>query len=50
MIGCCATQMMLIAISPGRHVVKAAALHGVLCSIPRNNPVWEAIRALGGAH
>jgi len=27
------------------HVVKAGQLHVVLCSIPRENPVWEAMRA-----
>jgi len=26
-------------------VIKAAKLHEVLCSIPRNNAVWEALRA-----
>jgi hypothetical protein len=29
-----------------RHVVKAGELHGVLCSIPRNNAVRTAMRAL----
>jgi hypothetical protein len=27
------------------HVVKAGGLHAVLCTIPRKNPVWEAMRA-----
>lgn len=28
------------------HVIKAAELHGVLCSIPRGNAVWVGVRAL----
>lgn len=27
------------------HIVKAGELHAVLCTIPRKNPVWEAMRA-----
>jgi hypothetical protein len=30
-------------------VINAAQLHGVLCSIPKNNPVWVALRACWAA-
>jgi hypothetical protein len=29
-----------------QHLIKAAELHKTLCSIPRDNPVWLAVRAL----
>jgi hypothetical protein len=32
-----------------RHVVKAGQLHAVMISIPRKNPVWEAMRACWAA-
>lgn len=32
-----------------RHIVKAGKLHSVLFSIPRKNPVWEAMRACWAA-
>src|SRR5260370_191033 len=28
-----------------KHVIKAAKLYEALSAIPRNNPVWEALRA-----
>lgn len=28
-----------------KHVIKAAELHKVFCSMPRGNPVWESLRA-----
>jgi hypothetical protein len=31
------------------HVVKAGELHSVLATIPRKNPVWEALRAIWAA-
>jgi hypothetical protein len=31
------------------HAVKAGELHSVLCTIPRRNPVWEALRAIWAA-
>jgi hypothetical protein len=32
-----------------KHVVKAGELHAILSTIPRKNPVWEALRAIWAA-
>jgi hypothetical protein len=44
-----AIRTTLTTLFPVNHVVKAGELHAVLSTIPRKNPVWEALRAFWAA-